>query len=146
MPMRRRKDGLTQFAVHNIKASLLLVRQLLASAIILPLSFTQSILIVAAAFIFSLIMECLTYVKLPLDLINPLNKNRLIESFTDEECYRYFRFRKAQMYELINLLGIRDSYTTVNNLRFPGEYGFCMYVYFLTFPTDLQRMQSLHPL
>jgi len=35
--------------------------------------------------------------------------------------------------------GIRDSCTTKNNLRFPGEYGFCMYVYFLAFPTDLQK-------
>jgi hypothetical protein len=64
MPMRRRKDGLTQFAVHNIKASFVLVRQLLAPALILPISFSRSILIVSAAFIFLLIMECLIYVKL----------------------------------------------------------------------------------
>ena len=52
------------------------------------------------------------------------------------------RFRKEQLYELIDLLGMPLELTAENGLRFPSEHGVFLYLYHLSYPTKLQRMQK----
>ena len=53
------------------------------------------------------------------------------------------RFRKAQLCELIELLGFPRYMFTENDLQFPSEYGFFIYLYHSSYPTKLQRMQKM---
>ena len=77
-----------------------------------------------------------------LDPIDVRNKNRRIDTFSDEECWDYFRFRKYQLKDMTNLLNIPVFMIAEDGTTFPGEHALLVYLYHLSYPTKLQRMQS----
>jgi hypothetical protein len=78
-----------------------------------------------------------------LDPVDDTNKNRMLQSFSEEECWDFFRFRKDQLSELIVLLSLPRYFTCANGLTCPGEHALLMYKYHLSYPTKLQRMQTV---
>lgn len=142
MSMRRRQDGLNPMDIENIHAALDLIRQLLQIAFMVPFNVVRVGLVASAAYLYLLVRNSLIYWRAALDPIDPANKDRDIESFTEEECYANFRFTKAQMHYLVDRLGIRQEYRCDNGICFPGEYGLCLYLYTLSYPVKLQRLQN----
>jgi len=78
-----------------------------------------------------------------LDPINPANKNRGINSWTDSECYQELRFRRADLRRLMDLLGFPEIIILDNRCTCSGEYAFCLMIYRLTYPSKLTRLQTL---
>jgi hypothetical protein len=53
------------------------------------------------------------------------------------------RFRKEQLYDLIERLLLPPRMRTDNGLRFPSEHGILILLYHTTYPTKLLRMQKI---
>lgn len=77
-----------------------------------------------------------------LDIVNPLNKDRGIDSFTEEECLSFFRFKKPEMFKLCRQLGIPLLLVCENGISCPGEHALCFYLYMRTYPMILKRVQK----
>lgn len=76
--------------------------------------------------------------------VDPANKNRLVASFTEEECWRDLRFRRPDLLRLNQLIGfpavcVVDS----NGITFPGEHALCVMLYRLSYPSRLYQLQSI---
>ena len=129
--------------LHNIEDAFANVRGLLQAAVLNPFHLVRLVLVLSAAYLLALIRESMSYTHMPLDVIDDANKDRLIDSFTDEECYSNFRFTRQQMHYLVLNLRIEETYTCDNGNTFPGEHGLCLYLYTRTFPVKLQRLQNV---
>jgi hypothetical protein len=79
----------------------------------------------------------------PLEPINKDNSNRGIDSFTEEECYRDLRFRKADLPGLLDKLGFANVVVLENGITCSGEYAMCMMLYRLHYPCTLASMQQM---
>jgi nuclease HARBI1 len=75
--------------------------------------------------------------------VNKANKNRRIDSFTDEECYHNLRFRRADLYRLYNITQFPLFIRCANGTTCNGEYAFCLLLYFIAYPTRLFTLQSI---
>ena len=86
--------------------------------------------------------DILSWVPSQLDPINPANKDRGIESFSDECCYRELRFTKAQLLTLTLELNLPVTMTLDNRTEVFTEYAFCLLLYRLHYPCTLCGMQE----
>ncbi len=77
-------------AFHNSKAINLVV-VLLQMILVLPFGAVRFILMTAATTLFTAAQQLMQITYARIDPIDPRNKDRLITSFTDEECWDYFR-------------------------------------------------------
>ena len=84
---RRRHEGLSPFELHSIAEGLSLLLRLLQAAVLLPAGFIKNAAIVCATAILSAIQATAHVAYRQLDLVDARNKNRLISSFTEEECF-----------------------------------------------------------
>lgn len=75
--------------------------------------------------------------------VNPANRNRLIETFTDEECWHNLRFRKDEVRQLLHLTNFPRSIPMDNNCSCPGEAAFCIMLYRFAYPTRLVTLQNM---
>ena len=74
--------------------------------------------------------------------VNPSNKNRLIDSFADEECWHDLRFRKEGLRELLRACNFPHTIVCDNKYTCPGESAFCMMLYRIAYPRRLFDMQD----
>jgi hypothetical protein len=72
--------------------------------------------------------------------INHGDKNRLIDSFSDEECWQFLRFRKLDLHRLSNLPAIIQY---PNGIVCPGEHAFCLLLYRIYYPSRLISLQDI---
>lgn len=75
--------------------------------------------------------------------INHRNKNRLFDSFTDENCWHHLRFRRAELAELFILCYFPAIVVCDNGLSCSGEHAFALMLYRLAYPTRLTEMQDV---
>jgi hypothetical protein len=140
---RRRHEGLSAIEMHSVHNAMRVLIPMLQLAVLLPFGLLKNALLVAAIQMFTTARGLLLKVHRPVDPIDATNKNRLIESFSEEECWDYFRFRKNQLTELVRLLDIPRFFISENRMTCPGEHALCVYLYHLSYPTKLQRMQNV---
>ena len=76
------------------------------------------------------------------DPVNPANRNRGIGSFTEAECWRDLRFRKADLPELMGLLQFPAIIELDNRTVVNGEYAFVLMLYRLHYPSTLAMLQN----
>ena len=67
--------------------------------------------------------------------INPLLRNRGIDTFTDEDLWTTFRFRKNHLRELLRLLNLPETMNCSNRTSFNSEYGFLLMLFRLENPS-----------
>jgi hypothetical protein len=72
----------------------------------MPPSIAKAIILAMATTLFSIIKRSTQFVRNHSDPIEPTNKARLVDSFSVEECWDFFRFRKYQIKKLLTLLGL----------------------------------------
>ena len=119
-----------QVARLTIQAAAIPVLALRAAVLLIALPLLQGI------------NQMFTAVYQALDPINPANKNRLIASYTEEECWYLFRLKKDQWTDLFGRLNLPQIIQTPNGLICPGKHALLVYLYHLTCPTILLRMQN----
>ena len=65
------------------------------------------------------------------------------ESFTDEECWHYLRFRKPELHRLFIVTDFPQEVRCENGVTCLGEYAFCLMLYRLAYPCRLFNLQNL---
>lgn len=75
--------------------------------------------------------------------VNRANKNRMIESFSDEECWHNLRFRKAELRQLFLLSNFPQLVRCDNGVKCQGEYAFCLMLYRLAYPCRFFNLQEI---
>jgi hypothetical protein len=142
MSQRRRNEGLSPFEIHTILEGLSLLLRLLMIIIAMPPSIAKAIILAMTTTLFSIINRSTQFIRNHSDPIEPTNKARLVDSFSVEECWDFFRFRKHQLKQIVTLLGLPAHFLCNSGHAAPGEHALCVYLYLHTYPTKLQRMQK----
>lgn len=75
--------------------------------------------------------------------IDRANKNRLIDSFSDEECWQNLRFRKEDVRRLYAITQFPPIICCDNGTVCNGEYAFCLMLHRLAYPSRLFSLQSI---
>ena len=140
---RRRHEGLSPLELHHLQEALQQVGQLLQLAMLIPIRPLRFIFITCAGCVLALVQSAMEIIYRDLDTIDDNNKDRLLQSFTDEECWDNFRLRKDQLAEMIFLLHIPRNIVCENGLTCPGEHAILIYMYHLSYPTKYKRMQNV---
>lgn len=126
------------------RKNLTIALALISMAIMCPNgSNIQKILVIIFIYFILEAIKIRTIMWNQLDPIVSHNKNRNIESWTEEECYNMFRFRKSDLHVLYNALNLPAIIVLSNGCTCSGQYAFCMMLYRLAYPTTLFRMQTL---
>lgn len=89
---RRRHEGLSALDITSLQQTMNNIVPMLHLAIILPTGLLKSIVMLAIVHLFTIVRTMLFRDYQPVDPIDPTNKNRLIHSFSEEECWDYFRW------------------------------------------------------
>jgi nuclease HARBI1 len=142
MSYRRRHQGASTLEAFQYNRLLKLITLLVAVYNILPGGHTKDTIF----YIFVLLVAPLTLLARaawePVQPIDAANKNRGIDSFSNEECWTYLRFRKSDIWRLFELCGFPNEILCSNGLRCSGQYAFCLMLYRLAYPTRLHTLQS----
>ena len=140
---RRRHEGLSAFEVQSVREALAVIVQLLQAIVVLPFGVVKIILIALVTTLYNAVSNVLLVAYVPLDRVDATNKNRLIASFSESECFDYFRFHRDQLMELARLLELPPIFECHNGCHCPGEHALCVYLFHLSYPMKLQRMQNV---
>ena len=142
MPYRRWHEGLSAGKIYVLKQILRFIPKLIELSSNLPecplKDFCQ--LLIYALFVIFLVQ--LIVERQEIVPVNHNNKNRLISSFTEEECWHFLRFRKPELRELFIRCDFPDTVTCANGVVCPGEHAFCLMLYRITYPLRLLSLQD----
>jgi hypothetical protein len=137
MSQRRRHQGLSQMDMHHIEAALRFLLTLLGRAMAIPIGILRTGILLLGLPLLQGILAMFSTVYTTLDPVNPTNKDRLINSYTEEQCYYLFRFTKVQLTDLVARLNLPASIKSENGSMCPGEHALLVYLYHLTCPVIL---------
>ena len=143
MSQRRRHEGLSPIELHSLQEALKFIVQLLQLTFLLPIGVAKVILFTCATALFNSVTSARQTIYHRLDIINPINRDRDIASFSEEECWDFFRFRRDQLSHLALLLQLPQWFICENGCTCPREHALCVYLYHLSYPTRLQRIQNV---
>ena len=132
MSQRRRHEGLSQMDLHQIEVSLRLVLTLIVQAAAIPVLALRAAVLFVAIPLLQAVLSTFTVAYSVLDPVNPANKNRLIASYTEEQCCSLYRLIKDQLTDLFARLNLPGVIRAPNGLTCPGEHALLVYLYHLT--------------
>ena len=144
MPFRRRHEGLTAFQ-NIIFKTLLKAAFACLSALFLAIASGSN----AAGLLFLLALSTI-HAALQLKIIpwqpvlpvNPANKNCLINSLDEEDCWNLYRFKKTDLHDLMQQMQVPNMFTCDNGIVCPGEHAVLVVLFRLHNPTQLYEMQN----
>jgi hypothetical protein len=119
--------------MHHIEAALRFLLTLLGRAMAIPIGILRTGILLLGLPLLQGILAMFSTVYTTLDPVNPTNKDRLINSYTEEQCYYLFRFTKVQLTDLVARLNLPASIKSMC----PGEHALLVYLYHLTCPVIL---------
>jgi hypothetical protein len=128
--------------MHHIEAALRFLLTLLGRAMAIPIGILRTGILLLGLPLLQGILAMFSTVYTTLDPVNPTNKDRLINSYTEEQCYYLFRFTKVQLTYLVARLNLPASIKSENGSMCPGEHALLVYLYHLTCPVILLKMQN----
>lgn len=99
-------------------------------------------MLLVAALLLQGVLAMTSGIDRALDHVNPVNKNRLIASYTDEECWYLFRLRKDQLIDFFARLNLPANITCDNDIICPAEHACLLYMYHLSCPSIFLRLQN----
>ena len=142
MPTRRRYLGMTIIERMDERRLYALALSILTIVVHLPAFQIRPFLLLGTLLI-TIAHLMRTVLWPPLMPVNPRNRNRMINSFTDEECYRDFRWYKHDLHELCDMLGFPMQVVMPNGLSFPGEHALILLLYRSHYPGTLYSLQDV---
>ena len=122
MSQRRRHQGLSQLELHQIQVGLLQITKLITQAAVVPIGALRAFVLLIAKLLLQGVLAMTSGIYRALDPVNPVNKNRLIASYTDEQCWYLFRLRKDQLIDLFARLNLPANITCDNDIICPAEH------------------------
>lgn len=141
MPFRRRHEGLTPMDIRREAQSWELIGHLFHFMMAMAPGAFQNLVVLTVAMMIVTTISIREYIMEAVDPVNPANKNRGIDSFSDDECWKHFRFKKAdvrRLFELMDFPEVIESHTT----RSTGEAAFCLMLWRLHYPSTWSLLQS----
>lgn len=75
--------------------------------------------------------------------VDARNRNRLFDSFTDEECWHNLRFRKAELHQFFALCEFPAVVICNYGSSCSGEHAFCVMLYRIAYPSRLFELQEI---
>ena len=143
MPYRRRHEGLTVGKIYVLKQILRFIPDLIEMSGNLPECPLKAFCQLLLYAVFVILLAQLIVERHDVVPINHENKNRLISSFTDEECWHFLRFRPPELRELFVRCEFPDTVTCDNGVVCPGEHAFCLMLYRIAYPSRLLSLQEI---
>jgi nuclease HARBI1 len=143
MPYRRRQHGLAVGEIYELGLLITFANHLITLSNLVPAGMLQNIIILHAL---AVLLLCLTVMSVEREELRPINhgnKNRLIDSFSDEECWQFLRFRKLDLHRLYALSNLPAIIKCPNGIVCPGEHAFCLLLYRISYPSRLISLQDI---
>ena len=127
MPFERRQDGFSALERLMEGRSMRLALGLLAVVNALPVSFFIRVLFLLAILIMNQIHTARHLIWNVLDPINQANNNRLIQSFSETDCWRHLRYRKIDLPRILTAFNLPDVIDCGNGMHVTAEYTFLIF-------------------
>ena len=124
MPYHRRHDGLSAGEVFEMEQLTAFLNDLITRADNLPPGRGKDFFLLVILLLFQAMLLLGSVERRNLVPVNRENRNRVIESFTDEECWHYLRFRKPELHRLFIVTDIPQEVRCENGVTCLGEYAF----------------------
>lgn len=142
-PYRRRHTGLSVEEIFELKQIVDFITGLLRFCAQLPVCFVRDATLFLIFGLFRLVlgrsyMDCEAIIP-----VDARNKNRLFDSFSDEDCWHHLRFRKAELSQLFTLCEFPAVVICCNGSSCSGEHAFCLMLYRLSYPSRLIELQDI---
>jgi len=142
MPYRRRYMGMSALERHEEASVWMLIAGLVQVQAMLPPGPVSNAVAFAAA-LFTLYATSLRIATFTvLGAVNPANRNRDINTFSDDFCWHVLRFRKRDLHRLYPLMQFPAQLHCDNGTTCCGEYAFCLMIFRLAYPTRLVTLQE----
>ena len=143
MPYRRRYSGLSVGEMFEMKSIISFIREIQAVCIEIPFGLLRNAIVYVAFGLYIFVLARILVERDDSAPINHRNKNRLINSFTDEECWNHLRFRRAEFSELFVLCEFPAVVVCSNGTTCPGEHAFCLILYRISYPSRSIELQDV---
>ena len=142
MPYRRRYLGLSALERREEAQIWLLIGGLTQAHAAIPAGALKNLVALAILLftIYALSLRLVIYNVL--GAINPANRDRNIDSFSDDFCWHVLRFRKRDLHRLFVLLHFPQLIRCDNGTKCCGQYAFCLMIFRLAYPTRLVTLQE----
>ena len=72
---------------------------------------------------------------------DPTKPKFSMDSLTDAQCLEYFRFKKADITRLTNLLHFPEHFVLANRCIISGLDALCIFLYHLAYPSRLVQLE-----
>lgn len=142
-PYRRRHTGLSVGELFELKQIVGFITGLQRICVQMPICFLRGAI---PFLIFGLFRLVLGRSIMEIEVIMPVdarNKNRLFDSFTEEDCWHHLRFRKAELSQLFTMCEFPAVVICSNGSSCSGEHAFCLMLYRLAYPSRLIELQDI---
>ena len=143
MPYRRRQDGLSVGEIFDLSQLIKFTGLIVRLGGNMYLGIITDLLNLFALMLLMMVLVVMCVERMRVQPINHRNKNRLISSFSDEDCWQYLRFRKPDLYRLFELSEFPALVRCSNGIVCPGEHAFCLMLYRISYPSRLISLQDL---
>jgi hypothetical protein len=127
--------------VAELDMSTLILALLMVAAILPPGGQLQRDLLGVITVLITYVRSLREHIIRVLDPIDPRNKNRGIDSWSEQEAYTDLGFHKEDLPILLQKLNLPDRITTDNRLSVSSEYAMCLLLYKMKYPSTWQRLQ-----
>ena len=142
-PYRRRHSGLSVGEIHELRLIIAFTSEVQRYCAQMPVGCVRNGTILFIFGLYTIILGRILMEHEEVLPINHRNKNRLFDSFTDEDCWHHLRFRRAELAELFILCDFPAIVVCDNGLSCPGEHAFALMLYRLAYPTRLIELQDV---
>ena len=142
MPYRRRHDGLSVGEIFNLGQLIKFTSLIVCLGGYVNLGIISDLLNLFALMLLMIVLVVMCVKRMRVQLINHRNKNRLISSSSDEDCW-HLRFRKPDLYRLFELSEFPAVVKCSNGMICPGEHAFCLMLYRISYPSRVISLQDL---
>lgn len=142
-PYRRRHTGLSVGEIFELRLILAFIQAVQRLCVQLPVGALRNGVICFIFGLYGIVLGRIMNDREEVRPVNPRNRNRLFDSFTDEECWHYLRFRKTELSELLILCDFPAIIVCKNGTSCPGEHAFCILLYRIAYPSRLFELQEI---
>lgn len=129
MTYHRRHDGLSASEVHDMEQLPTFLNELIGRADNLRPGRAKDFFLLVVLLLFQGMLLIGSIERRNLVRVNRESKNRIIDSFTDEECWHNLRFRKCELLRSFLITNFPELIICQNGVTCPGQYAFCLMLY-----------------
>ena len=143
MPYRKRNQGLSAAEMYELDLLIKFINFIIRYTDYIPLAPLRNLVLLFTMMLSFVVLSVLYVESSEVTKVNRANKNRMFDSFTDEECWHYLRFRRRELTILFELSGFPANVKCLNGISCPGEYAFMLMLYRLAYPSRLFTLQEI---